>query len=67
MFIMHHKQHCFSFDLYTKFLVVVGIWWLFHSLSLLRLPALEYIAMVFNVVHGKKFRQKICLIEYFKS
>lgn len=47
---IHHFQ--VNFDLYTKFLVVVGIWWLFHSLSLLRLPALEYIAMVFNVVHG---------------
>merc|ERR1712038_933334 len=52
MFIIHHKQHFFSFDLYTKFLVVVGIWWLFHSLSLLRLPALNYIAMIFNVLHG---------------
>lgn len=47
---MQHFQ--VNFDLYTKFLVVVGIWWLFHSLSLLRLPIMNYIAMVFNVLHG---------------
>jgi len=47
---MQHFQ--VNFDLYTKFLVVVGIWWLFHSLSLLRLPILDYIAQIFNVLQG---------------
>ena len=42
----------FSFDLFTKFLIVVGIWWLFQTLSLLQIKALKYIAMVFNLLQG---------------
>ena len=41
-----------SFDLFTKFLLVVGIWWLFFMLSLLAYPALVYISKVFNLIEG---------------
>ncbi len=41
-----------SFDLYTKFLIVVGIWWLFHTLSLMNMRPLKYISMVFNLMQG---------------
>lgn len=47
---MQHFQ--VNFDLYTKFLIVVGIWWLFQTLSLIQMSALKYISMVFNLLQG---------------
>jgi len=47
---MQHFQ--VNFDLFTKFLLVVGIWWLFHALALLRMSALSYIAMAFDILLG---------------
>ena len=42
----------FSFDLFTKFLVVIGIWWLFHTLSLFQYASLKYTGIIFNLVEG---------------
>jgi hypothetical protein len=51
--VTRHNFHLyFSFDLYIKFLLVVGVWWLFFTLSLLGIDALVYISRVFNVVQG---------------
>ena len=48
---MQHFQ--VNFDLFTKFLLVVGIWWLFHALAaLLQRTALTYISMAFNIIIG---------------
>merc|ERR1719245_878844 len=48
---MQHLQ--VNFDLFTKFLLVVGIWWLFHALAaLLQRTALTYISMAFNIIIG---------------
>ena len=49
---MQHFQ--VNFDLYIKFLLVCGVWWLFFMLSLLPVaqPALLWISRVFDVVHG---------------
>ena len=49
---MQHFQ--VNFDLYIKFLLVCGVWWLFFMLSLLPFaqPALLWISRVFDVVHG---------------
>ena len=42
-----------NFDLYIKFLLVEGVWWLFFMLSLLPdMAALTWISRVFDVVHG---------------
>jgi len=47
---MQHFQ--VNFDLYIKFLLVEGVWWLFFMLSLLPVDALTWISRVFDVVHG---------------
>ena len=42
----------FSFDLFTKFFIVIAIWWLMFTLSLLQITAFKYIGMVFNLIQG---------------
>ena len=41
-----------SFDLFTKFLIVIGIWTVFQTMSLLDMDELRYIGMVFNLLQG---------------
>ncbi|XP_059086180.1 probable G-protein coupled receptor Mth-like 5 [Tigriopus californicus] len=47
---MQHFQ--VNFDLFTKFLLVIGIWWMFFLLALFEIEALVYISKVFNVIEG---------------
>eukprot|EP00095_Tigriopus_kingsejongensis_P003478 maker-scaffold264_size232020-snap-gene-1.15 protein:Tk03478 transcript:maker-scaffold264_size232020-snap-gene-1.15-mRNA-1 annotation:"probable g-protein coupled receptor mth-like 5" len=47
---MQHFQ--VNFDLFTKFLLVIGMWWLFFLMSLFDVEALVYISKVFNVIEG---------------
>lgn len=42
----------FSFDLFTKFFIVIAIWWLMFTLSLLQMAPFKYIGMVFNLIQG---------------
>ncbi len=39
-----------SFDLYIKFLLVLGVWWLFFMLALLEWDSLVYISRTFHVI-----------------
>ncbi len=39
-----------SFDLYIKFLLVLGVWWIFFMLALLEWDALVYISRTFHVI-----------------
>jgi len=47
---MQHYQ--VNFDLFTKFFIVIAIWWLMFTLSLLQITAFKYIGMVFNLIQG---------------
>merc|ERR1712172_122965 len=44
---MQHFQ--VNFDLFTKLFLVVAIWWLMFTLSLLQMAPFKYIGMVFNL------------------
>ena len=48
----YKKLFTFSFDLFTKFFIVIAIWWLMFTLSLLQITAFKYIGMVFNLIQG---------------
>merc|ERR1719468_484509 len=47
---MQHFQ--VNFDLFTKFFIVIAIWWLSFTLSLLQINSFKYIGMVFNLLQG---------------
>ncbi|XP_040568068.1 probable G-protein coupled receptor Mth-like 5 isoform X1 [Lepeophtheirus salmonis] len=47
---MQHFQ--VNFDLFVKFLIVIGVWWFFEMLSFFRVDALKYISMIFNIIQG---------------
>jgi len=47
---MQHFQ--VNFDLFTKFFIVIAIWWLMFTLSLLQMAPFKYIGMVFNLIQG---------------
>jgi len=47
---MQHFQ--VNFDLFTKLFLVVGVCWLFQTLALLDISALEYIGKIFTLLQG---------------
>ena len=38
--------------MFTKFFIVIAIWWLMFTLSLLQMAPFKYIGMVFNLIQG---------------
>jgi len=47
---MQHFQT--NFDLFTKLFLVIGLCWLFQTLALLGVPALDYIGKIFTLMQG---------------